>query len=85
MTDQQKELEYYKAATLRVAPPFVPSRVLLLCRVRGDGPFAATQAGPGEADCESNRWGAISVRADNGEMLGVKPAEFQPVAWRENV
>jgi hypothetical protein len=52
--------------------------------VRGDGPFSATFADAGEHDCDSNRWGAISVRATNGQMLGVKPAEFDVVAWRSN-
>lgn len=83
-TDTEKALAYYKNGMLHEAPPFVPARVKLHCRVRGDGPFAGTFADAGEHDCRSNRWGAISVRAVNGQMLGVKPAEFDVVAWRPN-
>lgn len=84
MTDTEKALAYYKSGMLHEAPPYVPARVTLHSRVRGDGPFAATFADAGEHDCDSNRWGAISVRATNGQMLGVKPAEFDVVAWRSN-
>lgn len=28
--------------------------------------------------------GAISVRASNGKLLGIRPTEFEPLAWREN-
>lgn len=84
MTDTEKALAYYKSGMLHEAPPYVPARVTLHSRVRGDGPFAGTFADAGEHDCESNRWGAISVRATNGKMLGVKPAEFDVVAWRSN-
>ena len=83
-TDTEKALAYYKSGMLHEAPPYVPARVTLHSRVRGDGPFADTFADAGEHDCESNRWGAISVRATNGKMLGVKPAEFDVVAWRSN-
>lgn len=38
----------------------------------------------GEHDCYSNKWGAISVRASNGKLLGIRPTEFEPLAWREN-
>lgn len=85
MTDTEKALAYYKHGMIGdAAPPYVPSRVKLHSRVRGDGPFAGTFADAGEHDCESNRWGAISVRATNGQMLGVKPAEFEVLAWRSN-
>ena len=84
MTDTEKALAYYKSGMLNEAPPYVPERVKLHSRVRGDGPFAGTFADAGEHDCESNRWGAISVRATNGKMLGVRPAEFDVVAWRSN-
>jgi len=84
MTDTEKALAYYKNGMLHEAPPYVPARVKLHARVRGDGPFAGTFADAGEHDCECNQWGAISIRATNGEMLGVRPAEFDVVAWRSN-
>ena len=83
MTDTEKALDYYSAAVHERVPKWVPSRVLLLVRVRAEFPFERAHfAEAGEHDCESNRWGAISVRAANGQMLGVKPAEFEPLAWR---
>lgn len=81
----EQALDYYRAAVESRAPKWVPSRVRLDGPVRGDYPFAhTTLAEAGEHDCESNHWGAVSVRATNGQMLGVKPDEFEPIAWREN-
>lgn len=82
MNDQEKALAYAAAAT--GIPPFVPSRVRLHARVHGDFQFAAIFANAGEYDCESNRYGAVSVLATDGKMLGVKPAEFEVLAWRDN-
>lgn len=68
------------------APPWVPSRITLTSRVRGDVPIAHESfAGPGDVDCTCNRWGAISVEANNHTSLGVKPSECQVLEWRENV
>ena len=79
-------LDYYRAAVEQRAPKWVPARVRLDGPVRGDYPIGhTTLAEAGDHDCESNRWGAVSVRATNGQMLGVKPSEFEPIAWRENV
>ena len=78
-------LDYYRAGLEQRAPKWVPCRVLLEGPVRGDYPIGhTTLAEAGEHDCESNRYGAISVRATNGQMLGVKPAEFEPLEWRKN-
>jgi len=80
-----KALDYYRAVIEQRAPKWVPCRVLLECQVRGDYPiWHTTLAEAGEHDCKSNRYGAISVRATNGQMLGVKPAEFEPLEWRKN-
>ena len=84
LTDTEKALAYYKNGLLHEAPPFVPARVRLPARVHGDGPFAGTFADAGEHDCKSNQWGAVSVRATNGAMLGVMPAEFEVIGWRPN-
>ena len=78
-------LEYYRAAAEDRAPKWVPSRVRLAVLVHGDFPIGhRTIAEAGDHDCDSNRWGAVSVRATNGLMLGIKPREFEPIAWREN-
>lgn len=84
LTGINMALAYYKNAVLREAPPYVPARVKLHSRVHGDGPFHSTFADAGEHDCQCNRWGAVSVRATNGRLLGVKPAEFEVVTWRPN-
>ena len=85
LVDCRMALDYYRACLEKRAPKWVPSRVLLPCQVRGDFPVGhATMAEAGEHDCDSNRWGAVSVRATNGQMLGVRPAEFEPLEWRKN-
>jgi hypothetical protein len=82
-TNTHMALEYYKAALRGEAPRYVPSRVYLRNRIHGDGPFRSTWVDSGEHDCSSNSWGALSVRAANGRMLGIKPTECEPVEWRE--
>ena len=78
-------IEYYRAGVEKRAPKWVPSRIRLDGPVRGDYPIGhRTLAEAGDHDCNSNRWGAVSVRATNGQMLGVKPAEFEPLEWRQN-
>ncbi len=83
-TDAEKALAYYRAAVEDRRPAYVPSRIRLQRRVCGDGPFRSTLAEPGVHACISNQWGAVSVTAANGGMLGVKPAEFDVVEWRDN-
>lgn len=78
-------VDYYSAASQQRAPLWVPSRIRLPMPLRGDFPFGHnTMADAGDHDCDCNKWGAVSVRASNGQMLGVKPAEFHPLAWRRN-
>jgi TPR repeat protein len=93
MTDEQKALEYYRTAAMQghvegrptPIPPFVPCRVRLERRVRGDFPFGHQAAvGPGEMDCKANPLGAVSVVADNGQELGLRLHEFVPIAWAAN-
>ncbi len=87
MTDQEKLIAYYKAAAIKsgaVRPPFVPARVRIPRTVRGDGLYWSTQIVPGEYDCSSNQYGAVSVKASNGAMLGVRINEFEPVTWTAN-
>lgn len=54
-----------------------PWRVRLPLTVRGDFPFQDTFAVPGVYVAEHNDYGAVSVRAGNGKLLGVKPDEFE--------
>lgn len=85
LVHQAKELDYLRAAREDRKPAWVPARVWLAGPVRGDYPIGhRTIAHEGEYECQSNRYGAVSVRAENGQWLGVKPAEFEVVAWREN-
>ncbi len=46
-------------------------------QVHGDWLYAATHAPAGLYVAELNPNGAASVRATNGNMLGIKPAEFE--------
>lgn len=81
----KKAIDYYRAGLEHRAPQWVPSRVRLCAAVRGDPPLGhASVAEAGEHDCECNQWGAVSVLATDGKMLGIRPSEFEPVAWREN-
>ena len=84
LADTEKALDYFRSAFLGLTPDFVPARVRLLVTVRGDGPFRSTCAAAGEHPCKSNRYGAISVTAENGKLLGVKPHEFVPLEWVKN-
>ena len=80
----QKLAEYYKAGTEHRRPEWVPSKVVLGREVRGDMIFASTRVGPGIHECQCNQWGAISVKADNGKMLGIKWDECEIVELTAN-
>lgn len=84
MDDIEKSENYYKCGLRGVPPEFVPKSVLVLGTVHGDGPFNDTRVGSGIYECHSNRYGAISVTATNGSMLGLKQQEFEVVEWVEN-
>ena len=84
MTDTDKALNYYRAGVEGRRPDFVPAKVRLARAVCGDGPFRSMRADAGDHACESNQWGAVSVRLSNGQVLGVKPAEFEVIEWRVN-
>jgi hypothetical protein len=85
LVHQAKELDYLRAARENRKPAWVPARVWLAGPVRGDYPIGHTTiAHEGEYECQSNRYGAVSVIAENGKWLGVKPSEFEVAAWREN-
>jgi hypothetical protein len=67
-------LDGRKTQTRRVVK--LPLYVYLSARVHGDGPFSYINACKGEHEAKLNQFGAVSVRADGGEWLGVKPGEF---------
>lgn len=53
-------------------------RIILLHDVRGDFPIAHHVVAPaGVYNAHVNPHGAVSVEATNGELLGVKPGEFE--------
>ena len=53
-------------------------QIVLINEIRGDWPIGHdTIATPGVYDAYENRHGAVAVRAGNGEMLGLKPGEFE--------
>lgn len=64
-------------------------KIRLLRMIRGDipiGPISVAVAG--EYEAEMNSYGALSVRDCNGDLLGVKPGEFEfvdevPEQWKE--
>ena len=85
LSDCMKALDYYRAGLEKRTPTWVPCRVMLPRPLQGDFPIGhTTVAEMGEHECASNGYGAISVQATNGQWLGVKPAEFEPLEWRKN-
>lgn len=83
-----KALNYYRAGLEHRRPAYVPARVRLEIAVCADVPQSDDDgrfiAHPGDYDCESNQWGAISILAANGNRLGIKPCEFDVLEWRDN-
>jgi hypothetical protein len=56
----------------------IKGKVMLSRTIRGDWPIGhktIAPAGVYEAYC--NPQGAVSVKAENGELLGLKPGEFE--------
>lgn len=84
MDDKDKALNYYRAGAMDGTPDYVPATVRIAKAVCGDRPFRATRVEPGDYACECNRYGAVSVRATNGCMLGLRLAEFEPLTWQTN-
>ncbi len=78
-------VDYYQAGMLKRKPMWVPCLVRLHADVRGDFPIGhRSVAAAGVHQAFSNAWGAISVVAADGQRLGVKPAEFEPVRFTRN-
>jgi len=81
-TDEQMALAYYRAVTLKLRPEFVPETVKILQEVRSSLPFSRAAVYPGVAGCSCNPWGAVTVKASDKSMLGLLPAEYEPLTWR---
>jgi hypothetical protein len=89
-SDSEKAVDYYESGHTQHEggewrkPAWVPSKVRLSKWVRGDWPFSNVEAAPGDYECRSNRNGAVSVSAGNGQWLGLMLDEFEILEWREN-
>ena len=85
LDDAACAVDYFSAHQFKRVPEWVPCRIKLNAALRGDFPIGHdTTIEAGEHDCDSNAYGAMSVRASNGRMLGVKPSECQIIGWRRN-
>lgn len=90
-TFHEKEQIYLDAARKQDAPDWVPAKIVMLRTVRADrsGLVPIEQrkrivATGGEVyETEVNQWGAVSAKTKGG-LLGVKPNEFEVVAWKRN-
>lgn len=57
-----------------------PTKIYLPRMVHGDWPIGHLLiAQPGVYDAVENRHGAIAVKLPGGEMLGVKPGEYERI------
>lgn len=66
-------------------PRFIPARVILPLDVRSEAPFLFPGfAVAGEHECTANQWGAISVKANDGKDIGIRPHECVVVSMTEN-
>lgn len=83
-TSDMKAAAYYKAAATRNVPPYVPAKVRLMNETYGDYPFLGAGVPAGEYPCECNRYGAVSVIDREGQTLGLRLNQFEPIEWREN-
>lgn len=79
-----RAVEYSRAGMEKRRPAYVPCRVRLCGMACGDGPFASTRAPAGDYDCTANQYGAVSITATNGQQLGLRLNEFEPIAWAVN-
>lgn len=85
LTFDECAADFYESCFKGYTPLFVPSRVRIKSLVRGDFPIGHKSIVElGEYDCQSNKWGAVSVLAQDGRLLGIKPNELQILAWRKN-
>jgi len=89
MTEHETNLlNYYRIAAKQSRtgekPEYVPSHVRVIKLVCGDGPFMSSKVYPGDYECDSNQFGAVSVIANDNKPLGLRLDEFEPIKWRKN-
>lgn len=77
-------VDYYRAGSSGIKPKYVPCRVRIHDVAMGDHPFQGTCAPAGDYDCTANPYGAVSITATNGQQLGLRLSEFEPIAWALN-
>lgn len=81
-------IDYYRSAASQsrsgIKPKFVPCMVRLYGVAMGDYPFHGTRAPAGDYDCVTNQYGAVSITATDGQLLGLRLNEFEPIAWMVN-
>lgn len=66
-------------------PHRVPKTISLSEDVRGDWPIGHQVIAPaGKYEARCNQFGAVSVMTPSGDLLGIKPDEFDVVEWEEN-
>lgn len=80
-----EEHEFADAVNDRRIPRVVPDEIAVPRRVCGDFPFQSVYVDSGTHKCNSNKYGAVSVVANNGSLLGLKPREFAVLSWKANV
>jgi hypothetical protein len=70
-----------------IPPDWVPYKIRLIDDVHSDASpwHIASMAKAGEYDCRTNVWGAMSVIADDGEPLGIRPDECEVLMFRVNL
>ena len=87
ITHLERLADYYRSAIIQQSrthkPPYVPCRIHLPYSVSADFPFTSLVES-GDYGCESNQYGAVSVIASDGRLLGVKLDEFEVLEWRAN-
>jgi len=70
----------------REVPQHIPAgetpTVRVLKHVCGDLIFCGTAAGPGVHKAYMNAYGAVSIEAGNGKLLGLYPSEFEWVSGK---
>jgi hypothetical protein len=89
MNETEKALNYYKTGALQTGkapwpkPQYVPDVVFIPVTVRADFE-PRTFVSPGEYPVECNKYGAVSVKLENGKLLGLRLNEFDVIKWKEN-
>lgn len=84
----RQALAYYKTGLeqghgLSDIPEYVPKTIVMRRTVTGMERATVAHTGA-EFEARCNAYGAVSVVAENGKLLGVKPHEFNVLQWARN-